>query len=86
MLREFIPQSFRFPGYLGVQILRQASGASPGWIVGIKFQGRGAYEAFRNSPEYLQWTAKIRDLLEADSVVEERCGLESWFVLSGDIA
>ena len=83
MLRKFIPQSLRFPGHLGVQILRPTSAASPEWIVVIKFQSRGAYDGFRNSPEYQRWTAEIRGLLESDPVVEERCGLESWFVLPG---
>jgi uncharacterized protein len=82
-LREFIPQSLRFPGHLGVQVLRPMRGALPEWIVVIKFQSRGDYDGFRNSPEYLRWSAQARDLLDADPVVEELCGLESWFALPG---
>ena len=82
-LREFIPQSLQFPGHLGVQVLRPAPGVSPEWVVVIKFQTRRDYDGFRNSPEYSRWRARILDLLEADSVVEEQCGLEGWFVLPG---
>jgi antibiotic biosynthesis monooxygenase (ABM) superfamily enzyme len=75
-LREFIPQSLRFPGHLGVQVLCPAPGAAPEWVVVIKFRSRRDYDGFRNSPEYAQWRAQILDLLEGDPVVEEQCGLE----------
>jgi antibiotic biosynthesis monooxygenase (ABM) superfamily enzyme len=50
-LREFIPHSLRFPGHLGVQILQPAPGATPEWVVVIKFQCRRDYDGFRHSPE-----------------------------------
>jgi len=82
-LREFIPQSLRFPGHLGVQVLRPAPGAAPEWVVVIKFRSRRDYDGFRDSPEYSRWTGRILDLLEGDPVVEEQCGLEGWFALPG---
>lgn len=82
-LREFIPQSLQFPGHLGVQVLLPAPRVSPEWVVGIKFRTRRDYDGCRNSPEYSRWCARILELLEADPVVEERCGLEGWFVLLG---
>ena len=82
-LREFIPQSLRFPGHLGVQVLRPAPGGTPEWVVVIRFRSRRDYGEFRTSPEYSRWTARIRDLLEADPAVEERRGLEGWFALPG---
>ncbi len=82
-LRDFIPQSLGFPGHLGVQVLRPSPGGSSEWIVVIRFQDRSDYDAFRTSPEYLQWRAHILELLEADPIIEEQCGLESWFVLPG---
>ncbi len=82
-LREFIPQALRQPGHLGAQVLRPMAGSSPEWVVVIKFQSRGHYDAFRTSAEYSRWTAQLRDLLEDEPVYEEKCGLESWFVLPG---
>src|SRR2546421_5674650 len=82
-LRDFIPQSLRFPGHVGVQVLRPSPGASPEWVVVIKFLSRSDYDKFRNSPEYMRWSAQILELLEANPVVEEQCGLEGWFVLPG---
>jgi antibiotic biosynthesis monooxygenase (ABM) superfamily enzyme len=82
-LREFIPQSLRFPGHLGVQVLRPAPGGVPEWVVVIKFQSRHDYELFRSSSEYVGWSSQIFDLLEANPAVEERSGLESWFALPG---
>jgi antibiotic biosynthesis monooxygenase (ABM) superfamily enzyme len=78
-LREFVPQSIGFPGHLGVQVLN----AAPEWIGVIKFQNRGDYESFRDSPEYRRWNAAISDLLDGDPVVAEQRGLESWFGLPG---
>ena len=82
-LREFIPQSLRFPGHLGVQVFRPAPGTAPEWVVVIKFRSRRDYDGFRTSPEYARWTARILDLLEVGLVVEEQCGLETWFALPG---
>lgn len=82
-LREFIPQSLRFPGHLGVQVLRPPPGVAPEWVVVIRFQGRRDYDRFRHSPEYSRWNAHVLDLLEGDPVVEEQCGLEGWFALPG---
>jgi antibiotic biosynthesis monooxygenase (ABM) superfamily enzyme len=73
----------RHPGHLGVQVLRPNPGASPEWVVVIKFLTRDHYDAFRVCDEYTQWTRQLRELLEAEPVYEERTGLESWFVLPG---
>jgi len=79
-LREFVPQSLRFPGHLGVLVLK----AAPEWVVVIKFQRRSDYDAFRDSPEYQRWTAHVSDLLEAEPDAVESSGLESWFTLPGE--
>lgn len=85
-VREFIPQSLRHPGHLGVQVLRPSPGTSSEWVVVIKFQTRGHYDTFRTSDEYTQWCTQLRELLEEEPVYEEQCGLESWFVLPGATA
>jgi antibiotic biosynthesis monooxygenase (ABM) superfamily enzyme len=80
-LREFIPQALQFPGHLGVQVLRPTPGPGREWVVVIKFQSRTHYAAFRTSPEYTAWCAQLLELLEAEPVYNEQCGLESWFAL-----
>jgi antibiotic biosynthesis monooxygenase (ABM) superfamily enzyme len=85
-LREFIPQALRFPGHLGVQVLQPMPGAAPEWVVVIKFQSRPHYDAFRASPEYTGWCAQLLELLEAEPVYQEQCGLESWFALPGAVS
>jgi antibiotic biosynthesis monooxygenase (ABM) superfamily enzyme len=82
-LREFIPQALQFPGHLGVQVLRPTPGSGREWVVVIKFQSRTHYTAFRASPEYTAWCAQLLELLEAEPVYQEQCGLESWFALPG---
>jgi len=88
-LREFIPQSLRFAGHLGVQVIRPAeialSEMPSEWVVVIRFRSRETYDAFRTSPEYVQWCAEIRDLLVDDPVTQERYGLENWFRLPGAV-
>jgi antibiotic biosynthesis monooxygenase (ABM) superfamily enzyme len=85
-LREFIPQSLQFPGHMGVQVLRPASGAAPEWVVVVRFRSRRDYDESRALPEFRRWSARILDLLESDPVVEEQCGLEGWFRLPGVVA
>lgn len=80
-LRAFIPQALKFPGHLGVQVLRPMPGSVREWIVVIKFQSRPHYDAFRTSAEYTGWCSQLLDLLEAEPVYEEQSGLESWFAL-----
>jgi antibiotic biosynthesis monooxygenase (ABM) superfamily enzyme len=82
-VREFIPQALEAPGHLGVQVLHPTPGTSLEWVVVIKFQSRPHYDTFRTSAEYTAWCAQLRELLEADPVYEEQCGLESWFALPG---
>jgi antibiotic biosynthesis monooxygenase (ABM) superfamily enzyme len=83
-LHEFVQRSLKLPGQMGVHIIRPARG-SDSLEYGIirRFANRYALNAFRTSPEYLEWNQFALGLTEGSGHVEELCGLESWFTLPG---
>ena len=83
-LHDFVQRSLAQPGQLGVHIMRPAPGSSSReYGIIRKFCDREALEAFRMSPEYLEWNQTALDLTEGSGRVQELTGLESWFTLPG---
>jgi antibiotic biosynthesis monooxygenase (ABM) superfamily enzyme len=84
-LHDFVQRSLALSGQMGVNIIRPApGGGSRQYGIIRKFGDRNALAAFRESPEYLEWTQIAADLTEGKGHVEELCGLESWFTLPGE--
>ena len=84
-LHEFIQRSLKLSGQMGVYIIRPAPGTdSRQYGIVRRFVNRDAITAFRNSPEYLEWSQKVAGLTEGPVKTEELCGLESWFTLPGE--
>jgi antibiotic biosynthesis monooxygenase (ABM) superfamily enzyme len=83
-LHEFVQRSLALPGQIGVNIIRPAQGSnSLEYGIIRRFANRNALNAFRTSPEYLEWNQFALDLTEGSGHVEELCGLESWFTSPG---
>src|SRR5216117_1664628 len=83
-LHDFVQRSLTLPGQHGVHIMRPAPGSgSREYGIIRKFANRDALDAFRTSPEYLEWNQIAMDLTEGAGRTEELCGLESWFTLPG---
>lgn len=83
-LHDFVQRSLTLPGQMGVHVMRPAPGSnSREYGIIRKFANRDALEAFRLSPEYLEWNQMAVDLTEGSGRVEELSGLESWFTLPG---
>jgi antibiotic biosynthesis monooxygenase (ABM) superfamily enzyme len=81
-LHEFVQKSLTLPGQLGVHVIRPAPGSnSRQYGIIRRFKDRDSQEAFRASPEYLEWKKTAQDLTEGRANVEDLCGLESWFTM-----
>lgn len=81
-VKVWIPKALSFPGHLGVHMLRPMPGAHEYGAV-VKFRTQQEWDAFQQAPEYLEFLAQIRPLLEDEPRVEMECGLESWFTPAG---
>src|SRR5881397_3894022 len=83
-LHDFVQRSLSLPGQWGVHIMRPAPGSSSReYGIIRKFRDREALEAFRMSPEYLEWNQISLDRTEGGGRVQELTCLESWFTLPG---
>ena len=84
-LHAFVERSLALSGQLGVHVIRPVPGSgSRQYGIIRRFADRESLAAFRESPEYLEWNQIAMDLTEGNGRVEELCGLESWFTLSGE--
>lgn len=81
-LKRFIPQSLRFPGHLGVHMVRPAKGGNHFGAV-LTFQSQQDWEDFQKWSEYRAFLSEIEPYLEASPHVEALTGLESWFTPFG---
>ncbi|MBL8823200.1 MAG: hypothetical protein JNJ77_11475 [Planctomycetia bacterium] len=75
-------RALKFPGYLGVHMLRPMPGSREYGAV-IKFNSRDDWHAFRDSAEYRGFVESLRPMLETEPKIETICGLESWFTPLG---
>lgn len=78
-LREFVEFALAFPGNRGIDVLRPQQGRSREYTVVNHFVDRTARNAFKAAPDYRAWMARLRELTEQDSYIEERDGLGGWF-------
>lgn len=81
-VREWIPAALKFPGHLGVHMLRPPPGGREYGAV-LTFASADAWAAFRDDPAYRAFLAAVRDHLEADPRTETVTGLEGWFTPPG---
>lgn len=83
-LREFVQQSLKEPGQLGVRILRPPPGART-FEYGIyrQFVSTEARDRFHASQLFLDWEKKVAAFTKGDRTYEEASGLEAWFTAPG---
>ncbi|HEY0982015.1 antibiotic biosynthesis monooxygenase [Schlesneria sp. DSM 10557] len=78
-LKQWIPRLTRFPGHLGVQMLRPLQGDREYGAV-ITFRSTQDWEAFQQSSDYRQFLEEIKPLLDTNPGFVTANGLESWFL------
>src|SRR3954471_12740240 len=68
-VKAWVPTALAFPGHLGVNMLRPMPGNRE-YVAVVKFRSQREWEAFLHSPQYQDFPAQIRPLLEAEPRVE----------------
>ena len=83
-LREFVEQSLKEPGQLGVRILRPPPGSRT-FEYGIyrQFDSTEARDRFHASALFRAWEKKVAVYTVGDRTYEEASGLEAWFIAPG---
>lgn len=84
-LGEIIPICKRYPGHLGVQIIRP-SGANSGYTVIIRFDDETHLRTWLESEDRKRLIEKVRPLLAADDRFSVLSGLDFWFTPEGSNA
>ena len=70
----------RYPGHLGVHILRPSMGYNQYTVI-YRYDTQEHADAWHNSDERRQWTDKLIGITEGDTDIRSVSGLESWFDL-----
>ena len=78
-MREFVGFALAFPGNRGIDVLRPQPGGSRQYTVVDRFADWNARNAFKESPDYRAWMARLSEFTEHDTYIEERDGLGGWF-------
>lgn len=71
----------RWPGHLGVNVLRPSAATDGEYVIIYRFDTYAHSKAWEESEERTQWTARLDDLVEGDTKVRKVTGLEFWFDL-----
>jgi antibiotic biosynthesis monooxygenase (ABM) superfamily enzyme len=78
-LCQIIPVCKRYPGHLGVQVIRPVTDATTTYTIIIRYETRMQLLAWMGSPERKQLVEKARPLLSEDDKFEVLSGLDFWF-------
>lgn len=83
-LHEFIAQSLKTPGQLGVYVLRPEPGSVPReYGILRRFADAASRDAFYQSAIVAEWQQKVAPLTEGEPRYEHVSGLETWFTVPG---
>ena len=78
-MQDFIRFALAFPGNRGIDVVRPQPGGTREYTVVDRFADWSARRAFKESPDYRTWMARLRALSEQDPYIEEHDGLGGWF-------
>ena len=79
LTREMVEASKAFPGQLGATMLHEAD--SPNYTIVYSFTDRTALEAWLDSPQRGQLSARADQIAESHLRLPPLAGLETWFTL-----
>jgi antibiotic biosynthesis monooxygenase (ABM) superfamily enzyme len=82
-LGEIVPISKKYPGHLGVQIIRPISGATATYTIIIRFDTEAHLRAWTGSQDRKRLIGKVRPLLAADDKFYVLSGMDFWFTPQG---
>lgn len=76
----------RFPGHLGISVIRPRDRKHPEYVLILKFDTYGHLRAWEESSERMEWIEKVRPLTIGKGRAEVTTGLEFWFDAPGHAA
>ncbi|WP_045233716.1 hypothetical protein, partial [Deinococcus pimensis] len=69
----------RFPGHLGVGVIRPARVGPREYTLVVRFSDFGSFRAWQDSPQRAAWLARASELIEGEPRESVTGGLEYWF-------
>jgi uncharacterized protein len=84
-LSDTIDVALKFPGHLGVTILKPQANESNAYRIIVKFDCVDNYQQWRRSPEAVYWFNVLTSLEEQPPNLEVMTGLEAWFAVSSSV-
>lgn len=86
VLSDTIHAALRYPGHLGVTVLKPSSPGGGEYRLVVKFDSEASLRGWQESPEAAEWFRKIEALEERPGTFENATGLEAWFAVPSDVA
>lgn len=83
LLKRIAAAAFRYPGHLGVNVLRPEPGGSTTYTIVIHFRSEPELAVWTGSAERSHLLSEAELLCEGAPQVQELSGLEAWFRLPG---
>jgi uncharacterized protein len=81
-LSETIDAALKFPGHLGVTVLKPQTEESREYQILVKFASELDYQKWYRSPEAAYWFEILNRLEEKPANLETMTGIETWFVVN----
>jgi uncharacterized protein len=84
-LSDTIDAALKFPGHLGVTILKPQRGESNDYQVIVKFASEADYQRWCRSNEAAHWFEILNRLEEKPPNLEIMTGIETWFMVNSSM-
>jgi antibiotic biosynthesis monooxygenase (ABM) superfamily enzyme len=81
VLADTIHAALRFPGHLGVTVLKPSPPEAGEYQLVVKFDSEASLRGWQQSDEAAGWFAKIAALEERPGTFAHATGLEAWFAV-----
>ena len=79
-LRGITAEALRFPGHMGVNVLRPTKGSND-YVTIFRFDTYEHSRAWEESPVRAAWLDRLEGIVEGEDQVRKATGLEFWFSL-----
>lgn len=85
-LSDTIDAALKFPGHLGVTVLKPQTEESNDYQIVVKFASQGHYQRWCKSHEATHWFKILNRLEEKPPNLEIMTGLETWFAVNSSVS
>jgi uncharacterized protein len=78
-MEGIIHAAMKFQGFAGINVIRPQDPANPEYVIIFHFDTHENLTKWENSPERRDWAERGRAVVEGESKIERRTGMEFWF-------